>query len=53
MTNSKGTSLTTFKAADLSVIDNTSVATYSPYGACSDGINFWISVTANDFLLKF
>ena len=53
MTNSTATSLTTFKAADLSFIANTSIAGYAPYGACSDGINFWISVAVDAFLIKF
>jgi hypothetical protein len=53
VTNSTGMSLSTFKAADLSLIANTSINGYLPYGACSDGINFWISVSSNGVLLKF
>jgi DNA-binding beta-propeller fold protein YncE len=43
--NSGGNSVTLFKAADLSFIANVATGTSSsPSGACSDGINFWITL---------
>ncbi len=44
ITNNLGNSVTLFKAADLSFIANVPTgASTTPYGACSDGINFWIA----------
>jgi hypothetical protein len=44
ITNTLGNSVTLFKAADLSFIANVPTgASTTPYGACSDGINFWIA----------
>jgi hypothetical protein len=52
VTNLGGDSLTVFKAADLSFLAN--VATPSgPYGACSDGINFWVTLSTAGTLLRF
>jgi YVTN family beta-propeller protein len=41
ITNNLGNSVTVFKAADLSFIANVPTLA-GPFGACSDGINFWI-----------
>jgi hypothetical protein len=54
VTNNGGSSVTLFKAADLSFIANIATGASSiPYGACSDGINFWIDELANHNLLRF
>jgi YVTN family beta-propeller protein len=56
ITNSNGNSVTIFKAADLSVIANISTGSSRPYGACSDGINFWVTLANTSDaqnLLKF
>ncbi len=52
--NDSGSSVTLFKAADLSFIANvsTGVSTY-PFGACSDGINFWVTLYLTGNLLRF
>jgi YVTN family beta-propeller protein len=43
--NQGGSSVTVFKAADLSVIANVTTGSLtSPVGACSDGVNFWVSI---------
>ena len=50
--NSAGFSL--FKAADLSVIGNSSPSGVStPFGACSDGVNFWASFNASGKIGRF
>ena len=41
VTNNGGGTVTLFKAADLSFIANVPIG--SLYGACSDGINFWVT----------
>jgi hypothetical protein len=51
VTNENNDSVTVFKAADLSVIGN--VITGHPSAACSDGINFWVTITATGSLLRF
>jgi hypothetical protein len=54
VTNSTGDSVTLFKAADLSFIANvpTGPSTF-PFDACSDGINFWVTLQSKDDLLRF
>jgi YVTN family beta-propeller protein len=52
VTNRGNESITLFKAADLSVIGNVGFGA-SPYGVCSDGINFWVTFTSAGTLLKF
>ncbi len=45
VTNQAGNSVSMWKAADLTPIGVFStVANYNPFGACSDGINFWVTV---------
>jgi DNA-binding beta-propeller fold protein YncE len=46
VTNNNGGSVTLFKAADLSFIANVPLG--SPYGVCSDGINFWVTATTGN-----
>jgi YVTN family beta-propeller protein len=44
VTNEGNGTVTVFKSADLSFIANVSTgASTHPFGACSDGINFWVS----------
>ena len=48
--NNAGNSVGVFKTADLSLTANVPIGS-SPWSACSDGINFW--VTAGGNLLRF
>jgi hypothetical protein len=49
-----GSSVTVFKAADLSFIANIPTgASTDPVGACSDGINFWVNLSGTVNLLRF
>jgi YVTN family beta-propeller protein len=52
VTNQGNNSVTLFKAVDLSFIANVGVAAF-PYGACSDGINFWITNDGGGDLVRF
>jgi hypothetical protein len=53
ITNSTNTSVTLFKAADLSFIANAATGAFTvPIGACSDGISFWIADQSGN-LLRF
>jgi len=47
VTNGGGGSVSLWKAADLTTLGSfgTGASTF-PYGACSDGINFWIVLNA-------
>jgi hypothetical protein len=52
VTNEDGFSITLFKAVDLSFIANIPTGSSSnPFGACSDGVNFWITTATG--LLRF
>ena len=53
MTNVGNDSVTLFRAADLSLIGNIPLAPGSgPIGACSDGINFWVTLRGSKQLLR-
>lgn len=52
VTNYDGNSVSMWKAADLTPIGNYPGAV-SPYGICSDGVNFWITFSAQDMLARF
>jgi hypothetical protein len=53
ITNNGNASVTLFKAADLSLIANVATGSLTkPAGACSDGINFWIT-DETGHLLRF
>jgi hypothetical protein len=54
VTNLAGNSVSMWKAADLTPIGNfaTGAAT-APFGACSDGLNFWIALQNADKLARF
>ncbi len=51
VTNLLGGSVSLWKAADLTAIGSVSVDG-QPYGACSDGINFWITVNSFGGVLR-
>ena len=54
ITNFGGNSVSLFKAADLSPIGSfTTGASSTPYGACSDGISFWIALRGAGKLARF
>jgi hypothetical protein len=54
ITNYSGNSVSLFKAADLSPIGFFATgASSTPYGACSDGINFWIALRGSGRLARF
>lgn len=45
VTNPNGESVSLWKAADLSALGSVSTGSgIAPYGACSDGLNFWITL---------
>jgi S-layer homology domain len=53
VTNAGNDSVTLFRAADLSLIGNVALAPGSvPIGACSDGINFWVTLRGSKQLLR-
>jgi hypothetical protein len=54
-TNPAGNSVSLWKAADLTALGTFSMGpgSPSPLGACSDGINFWIALSAVDKLARF
>jgi hypothetical protein len=53
--NEGGNSAVVFRAADLSFIASVTTGSFTfPYGACSDGINFWVPLAAGiGYLLRF
>jgi hypothetical protein len=52
--NYAGNSVTLFRAADLGFIANMSTGdATNPISACSDGINFWVSLQSTTNLLRF
>jgi hypothetical protein len=54
ITNSNNASVTLFKAADLSLIANVSTGgATAPIGACSDGVNFWVTEITFGELFRF
>lgn len=54
VTNLSGSSVSLWKASDLTPIGTFSTgASTSPQGACSDGLNFWISLTGVSKLARF
>jgi len=42
-----------FKAADLTPLGSVPTGGGFPYGACSDGINFWVALNTADKLARF
>jgi DNA-binding beta-propeller fold protein YncE len=54
VTNQSGNSVSLWKAADLTPLGSFATgAGTNPYGACSDGLNFWITFTIADKLARF
>jgi YVTN family beta-propeller protein len=53
VTNQTGNSVTVFKAADLSLVTNVTTGSTQPYGACSDGIDFWVPLIGTGTVLRF
>lgn len=54
VTNSAGNSVSLFKAADFSPLGSISTGANSlPTGACSDGMNFWISLKTSNRVARF
>jgi hypothetical protein len=54
VTNFSGNSVSLWKAADLTPLGSFSTgADTAPYGACSDGLNFWITLRGVDKLARF
>jgi hypothetical protein len=54
VTNFSGNSVSLFKAADLSPLGSISTGAGSrPSGACSDGMNFWVTLNGTDRLARF
>jgi hypothetical protein len=54
VTNFLGNSVSLWKAADLSPLGSVSTGlNIHPYGACSDGLNFWITLITTDKLARF
>jgi hypothetical protein len=54
VTNNNGESLSLWKAADLSPIGFVPTgSTTQPIGACSDGVNFWVSLNAGFTIARF
>ncbi len=54
VTNLLGGSVSLWKAADLTAIASIGTSGTQPYGACSDGINFWVTLNGlTGFLRRF
>ena len=54
VTNSSGDSVSLWKAADLTPLGVSSAgAGAAPVGACSDGVNFWITLNGPGQLARF
>jgi hypothetical protein len=53
VTNQSGNSVSLWKAADLTPLGSLSIGSGNPFGACSDGLNFWITVPGMSSLVRF
>lgn len=55
VTNDSGSCLSLWKAADLSPLGSfdAPVSSDAPYGACSDGLNFWVTLSGPNLLKRF
>jgi hypothetical protein len=53
VTNFLAGSVSVWKAADLSPIGSVATGAAGPLGACSDGVNFWITLPATNQLARF
>jgi hypothetical protein len=54
ITNLSGLSVSLWKAADLTPLGSFSTGTLTnPFGACSDGLNFWVTLQGTNKLARF
>jgi len=54
VTNQSGNSVSLWKASDLTPIGTFSTgAATAPFGACSDGLNFWVTLGATNKIARF
>src|SRR5262249_20511707 len=54
VTNEPGGTVSLWKAADLTALGSFGTgASTTPYGACSDGVNFWITLNTSSQLARF
>lgn len=54
VTNTGGSSVSLWRASDLSPLGSFSTgASNSPFAVCSDGLNFWITITNENKLVRF
>jgi hypothetical protein len=54
VTNQNGNSVSLWKAADLTTLGSFSMgASTFPFGACSDGVNFWITLQLTNAVARF
>jgi hypothetical protein len=54
VTNQTNDSVSLWKAADLTPLQNVVLETSgAPFGACSDGLNFWITLSSFNKLVRF
>ena len=54
VTNNSGGSVSLWKAADLTPLGSFSVGVgTTPFGVCSDGIQFWVTLQNGDQLARF
>jgi hypothetical protein len=52
VTNGTGNSVSLWKAADLSPLGSVPVGS-NPFGACSDGVNFWIALNGVNLVARY
>jgi hypothetical protein len=53
VTNTNGNSVSLWKAADLTPLGSVSTGASTPVGACSDGLNFWVTLNGAGKLARF
>jgi DNA-binding beta-propeller fold protein YncE len=55
VTNAGNTNISLWKAADLTAIGTFPVGAVGsePFGACSDGVNFWVTLVNTNQLVRF
>lgn len=54
VTNAAGESVSVWRASDLAPLGATATGAGTvPFGACSDGINFWVTLPGSDLLVRF
>ena len=53
ITDFGGESVSLFKAADLTPLGSVSTPGSGPFGACSDGVHFWVSFNSKGTLARF